>query len=343
MMKYDAVIIGAGPGGLHCATMLARGGVKTAVLERNRKIGKKVCAGGITGSGLVHEIPERLIQNVFYEQTIRTPLQKNILRSREPMIGTVNRLELGSFMAQKAQTAGVDIYTGALVHHIDDVAVHYRSHGKIERLHYDYLVGADGSHSKVRSYLGSGSTAPRMGIGMHYLVELSSNDMIWNFNPWSFGSGYSWIFPHRGRVSAGAYLADGTISPLLLKKNLDNWLTTQNIDTSLARLEADRIHIGFNGWSFGNCFLVGDAAGLASPLTGEGINPAIISGEAAALSILDRSYVSDKLEQLIVRHQKHWFLVKTAGCSRLLALFLSELCSTLLRCRLISFRKFEMA
>lgn len=342
-MKYDAVVVGAGPGGLHCATILAQGGVRTALLERHRRIGAKVCAGGITGSGLVKEIPDRIFQKVFCQQTIRTPLQANILRRREPMVATVNRRELGSFMAQKAATAGADIYTGAPLEHIDDGCVHYRFQGRTERLHFDYLVGGDGSHSKVRSYLGTGSTAPSMGVGMHYLVEKNSDEMVWNFDPWKFGSGYSWIFPHRGQISAGVYQADGSIAPRRLKKNLDRWLTAQNIETTRARFEAGRINIGLNGWSFGNCFLVGDAAGFASPLTGEGISPAIISGEAAALTILDESYISERLEKLIARHRKHWFMVKTAGRGRLTSLILSELCSTLLRCRLISFKKFEMA
>jgi len=342
-MKYDAVIVGGGPGGLHCAKILAQNGVRTAVLERNPRLGTKVCAGGITWSGLLNEIPEHLVQNVFSALTIRTPLQKNVLRSPDPMIATVDRLELGAFMAQQAQAAGADIYTGALVEHIDTGAVYYRNNEQSSSLQYDYLIGADGSHSKVRSYLGIDVGPPLMGVAMHYLVEQSSDEMVWNFNPWSFGSGYSWMFPHRNHVSVGAYLGDGRISPLGLKKNLDNWLAQREIDTAEQKFEAARIHIGFSGWSFSNCFLVGDAAGLASPLTGEGINPATLSGQAAALTILDQSYPASELEQLIERHRKHWFIVKTAGCNRIVSLFLSELCSVLLRCRAISFKKFEMA
>lgn len=345
-MRYDAVIVGGGPGGLHCAKILAQNGVKTAVLERNRKIGRKVCAGGITWSGLMNEVPEHLIQNIFHHLTIRTLLQSNTLRSDQPMLATVNRLELGSYMAQQAQDAGADIYAGALMEHIDSDTVYYRFQEKKHQLRYDYLVGADGSHSKVRTYLGIDCGKMLTGIAMHYLVEygdVKSEDMIWNFNPWSFGSGYSWIFPHRDHLSVGAYLADGTISPQDLKKNLDTWLARQQIDTTTMRFEAEKIQIGFSGWSFDKCFLVGDAAGLASPLTGEGINPAIISGEAAALKILNESYEAKKLEQLISRHQKHSFMVKTASRGRLVALILSELCAALLRCRLVSFKKFEMA
>ncbi len=342
-MKFDVVIIGGGPGGLRCAQILAGSGVKTALIERSRRLGTKVCAGGITRGGLMHSLPAELIQKSFTEQTVRTRCQNSILRSSEPMVGTVDRVELGSFMAGEALAQGAEIFTGARATEIHREKVWFEQHGKLRWIEYDWLVGADGSHSKVRSYLGLDSGDAAYGVGMHYVLESTSDEMVWNFDPAAFGSGYSWIFPHRDRRSVGVYLADGSISPLQLREKLDTWLATEKIDRSGARFEADRIHLGYRGWSFDRYFLVGDAAGLASPLTGEGINPAVVSGEAAALTILDRTFVPDKLEACIARHHKHWFMVKTAGRGRWAALVLSELCNALLRCKLVSFRKFEMA
>lgn len=342
-MKYDVVIVGGGPGGLRCAQILAGTGVKTALLERSRRIGTKVCAGGITWGGLMRSIPAHLIQKTFCEQTVRTRYQNSIIRSAEPMIGTVSRLELGSFMAGEALQQGAEIFTGARATEIDRDKVWFQHRGRLLSIEYDWLVGADGSHSKVRSYLGLDSGNDAYGIGMHYVVENGIDEMIWNFNPAAFGSGYSWVFPHRSSSSVGAYLADGRISPLQLRKNLDSWLAAEKIDLSGARFEADRIHFGYRGWCFDRHFLVGEAAGLASPLTGEGINPAVLSGEAAARKILDRAFVAEKLDKCITRHRKHWFMVKTAGRGRFVSLVLSELCNALLRSKLISFRNFEMA
>ncbi len=46
--KYDVVIIGAGPAGLSCAKPLQKSGKSILLVEKNDKIGPKICAGGLT-------------------------------------------------------------------------------------------------------------------------------------------------------------------------------------------------------------------------------------------------------------------------------------------------------
>ena len=46
--KYDVIIVGAGPAGLSCAEVLAKGGKSVLVLEKNNEVGPKICAGGLT-------------------------------------------------------------------------------------------------------------------------------------------------------------------------------------------------------------------------------------------------------------------------------------------------------
>ncbi len=72
---YDVLIIGAGPAGLACAKLCAESGVKTAILEKRRTIGQKICAGGITMHGMLGECGD-IIQRSFPSQTIITGWQR---------------------------------------------------------------------------------------------------------------------------------------------------------------------------------------------------------------------------------------------------------------------------
>jgi len=64
MEKFDAVIVGAGPGGLKCAEILAKNGKSVLVLEKNDTIGRKICAAGITLKAMRYGIPEELLEPV---------------------------------------------------------------------------------------------------------------------------------------------------------------------------------------------------------------------------------------------------------------------------------------
>ena len=342
-MKYDVVIVGGGPGGLRCAALLSEQGVKVLLLERQKRIGKKVCAGGITWGGLIKSLPENLIQKTFTSQSIRTRHQYFQIEATQPMIATVNRAELGSYMSEQAIGYGAELRTGSRVVAIEADRVLFTDGNKNQEVRYDFLVGADGSNSKVRKFLGLDSPLQVNGIGLQYLVAEGGPEMSWNFDYYLFNSGYSWIFPHRSCASVGCYLANNSMTPLQLKNNLDSWLGDQGIRTVGCRFEADKINVDYRGWRFGNRFLVGDAAGLASPLTGEGINPAWVSAEAAASTITDPDYFPEDLHRVIKRHHTHRTMSRTAGRSWLLSQLLSEFSALLLRAKIIGFEKFEMA
>ncbi|MCG6931414.1 MAG: NAD(P)/FAD-dependent oxidoreductase [Desulfofustis sp.] len=343
-MHYDVVIVGAGPGGLQCGRILAENGARTLILERSKRIGAKVCAGGITWRGLITAVPAPSIERSFTMQLICTRYQKTVIEEPDPLVATVNRIVLASHMARQAEQAGADIITGAAAERFEGNRLYYRSDGKRYQVSFDFLVGADGSNSLVRKVLGLPVERLQRGIGMHYVVDdPAPRDMVWNFDSALFKSGYSWIFPRRGCSSVGAYVGIPVCSAQRLKAGLDRWLCGQQIDVSRCRLQAGQINWAYRGWRFGSVFLVGDAAGLASPLTGEGINPAFVSGETVARTIIDPDYECEQLTRIIRRHRSHKNMLKTATKSPMVSTVLSEICAVLLRYRLIGFDRFEMA
>lgn len=342
-MRYDVVIIGAGPAGLSCASIIAKNNLKVLVLERKAQPGSKVCAGGVTWSGLIKRIPESLVERGFPQQHIYTRLQHTSISSPDPIIATVNRKKLGLHMAMTAESAGAEIRTSAHVRNISKRSLLFSNlqSGINEEVSFSFLVGADGSNSLVRRYLQI--PAEHYGIGINYQIPGVLERMEWHLDASLFHNGYSWIFPHSDTVSIGAYVDAKVMKAGDLKKALCTWAQKRALPITDHQTRAETINFDYRGWHFGNIFLAGDAAGLASGLTGEGIYPAIVSGEAIAEEIVRPGHHTEELERLIERHAIHSRLTLLTGKSRLVSGLASECAALALRCGLLNFKKLEMS
>ncbi len=343
-MFFDMVIIGAGPAGLACAEKAAEGGLKTLVIERKEKIGPKVCAGGITWNGLIKKIPGFIPEKEFPVQYIRSRYQKVKITSPSPIIATISREKFGDYMAERALNSGARIRHSTFVRSItsNHITAFSLKDKKTEKIRFRYLVGADGSNSLVRKYLNIPSV--HMGVGINYQIPGDLTKMEWFFDSSLFGNGYSWIFPHGETVSIGAYASSRILSARQLKENLIIWAeNTKNIDLGKAKVSADFVNFDFRGWKFNNFFLAGDAAGLASGLTGEGIYPAILSGEMIAQYILDPNRPLTEFSKLLKKHRLHRNMAVFTGKNRFIAKMLSELVLAGLRYSILKFHAVEMA
>lgn len=340
-MHYDVIIAGAGPGGLSCASKLAQFGINTLVIEKKAEAGPKVCAGGITWSGLLKTVPEQLIERSFPRQNIRSRFQSCVIEEPNPIIATINRKNLGHHMVEVAKQHGATIMTSTSLVSINNNTVSLLHHnGKKVIITFDYLVGADGSSSKVRQHLGLSSK--KAGIGINYDIDGYYEKMEWHLNDRFFKNGYGWIFPHKDTISIGAYVGHGNLTALALKRGLLTWAEQKGFHLKEKKCTAGLINYDYQGWQFDNIFLVGDAAGFASALTGEGIYPAIISGEAAAKKILAPSCNLENIEKLEKKQKIFTKMVELTSRNCLLSLLLSELGILGLRTKIFNFTMLEM-
>ena len=336
MLQFHTIIIGGGPGGLACAAALAEKGVQVLLLERKQRMGAKVCAGGVTWSGLGSRLPEELIERSFPAQKISSPWQSVTIRSPTPIISTVNREKLGRHMAEEAKKAGATILSGVSVREI------HRQHVVTtdSTFGYRYLVGADGSSSLVRRFLDIPTEA--IGIGINCQMNRTFNDMEWCLDSKQFGCGYAWVFPHRDSTSVGAYVDRRSMSAKTLMDRFHRWCTLRQLDITSSKPRASLINYDFRGYRFGNRFLAGDAAGLASGLTGEGIYPAILSGKTIAELIVDPDADTGKLDRLIGKQRRHQRFLACVGKNRLCSALCGEAIILGLRTGLIPFSTLEM-
>jgi flavin-dependent dehydrogenase len=116
--------------------------------------------------------------------------------------------------------------------------------------------------------------------------------------------GYGWVFPKRTHLSVGVVnMRPGSVN---LNTALDDYLRYLGIRTFLSR--------DLHGWTIpvkprpgpmapGRILLTGDAAGLADPVTAEGITHTILSGQLVAQAIkesfLDASRTAVRYQSLL--------------------------------------------
>lgn len=297
--KYDVIIVGAGPAGLSCAIELQKSQMSVLLLEKNSVIGPKICAGGLTTKvkdlGIPFDIAEILFSSVLLSTTHMTT---NFPNGNIPFVGTIDRKKLGQYL--KGQLSDkITVRTGYEAAQIQNeyIVVNDR------KIKYKYLVGADGSNSIVRRFLKIKNE--KFLSAIQYIIPRNDEKLEFYFNAKLFGSGYSWIFPHKGYSSVGCAQDARNLKSTNLKSNLDQWLTQKIIETRDAKLQGWTISFDYQGFRFNNIFLVGDAGGFASGLTGEGIYFGMVSGRDVGRKIIDPNYKCEGIKKILNTKRYH--------------------------------------
>jgi len=281
--EYDVIIVGAGPGGLRCAEILGASGKKVLLLEKNSVIGPKVCAGGLTRKSVkLLKIPKAILNSSSQNIIFRTKRFRTRLDFGENFIHSVGRKDLGRWQLSRIDRNYVDVQVGTEVKKIEGNKIVLSDGREIE---FVFLVGADGSNSLVRKHLGVKTEL--IGVAFQYLVPKRFEEFEIFLDSKLFDAWYSWIFPHHETTSIGYGCFPRIISAQKARNNFLKWVADEKIDLSGAKFEAHPINCDYRGFHFKNIFLVGDAAGLTSGFTGEGIYQALISGEEVARLIIN--------------------------------------------------------
>jgi flavin-dependent dehydrogenase len=296
MESYDVVIVGAGPAGLRCAEVLGSTAFSVLLLDRKSAVGSKACAGGLRLPDGYLTLPDSMT-STFERHHFILNGGKYSIHLRNPL-HIIDRPDLGRYQLDLIKRHGnITVETGAFVKHIDSNCVVLN---KERRIRFTYLVGADGSNSVVRRYLG---LANKIYVGIQYIIPGTCDDLVWFFNPHLLGSGYGWVFPHKTFVSAGVFFNPALVPAKKARGALDKLLIDYGLDFRAAKLEGAPVNCLYRGVKFNNIFLTGDAAGLASACTGEGMVYALTSGDDVARHILDNTYSFEGIKKMI-RYKK---------------------------------------
>lgn len=154
-----------------------------------------------------------------------------------------------------------------------------------------YLVGADGVRSKVRNTLFPEHPTPVMIVGQeHWRGSGDFEDCFYGFFRDDVSISYAYLIPKDRTLLLGLGVVPQK-EPSIVEAHdrFRSWLSVEFsfAPERLVKKEAWSIPFGYFIPGQGNAILVGDAAGLCNPLSGEGIRPGVECAEAASDAIIN--------------------------------------------------------
>ena len=294
MMVHDAVVIGGGPAGATAARVLAEGGARVVLLEKHALPRYKTCGGGVVGRALP-ALPPAATATVerachVAELNIEPGLTFRTHRS-QPLISMVMRDRFDAALVAAAEAARVDVRTQCAAGDVtpgQDV-VHVVTDSDV--VTGRFVILADGATSPLAARLGW-TPAPRRAPALEAEVRVSPQVLARfaetaRFDFAAVPGGYGWVFPK------GSHLSIGVAAASQGRADLQAVLTRYLAALDLGPLDGIERHglliplqPRVEGAARGRVLLTGDAAGLADPLTGEGITAALESGALAARAVI---------------------------------------------------------
>ena len=200
MERHEIVIVGAGPGGLRAAEILAGRGMDILILERKRSVGDKICADGLSQNAIkLNYVPKEFYEREFMEIKLRMPNVILNLRGISPLVITFDRKKFCGWQKDNTEDKGGEIRLNSRVMDVnpDDA---YLTTDKGEKIGYDILIGADGSYSTVRRALGLKN---RYIFSYQYRHPRELEDLEWGKDPKNVGAIGCYVFPHNGYTTLG--------------------------------------------------------------------------------------------------------------------------------------------
>ncbi len=308
-MKYDVLIVGAGPAGSSAALAAAEKGLKVVVVECRPVVGVPVrCAEFIPGPllGEINLGSDFVVQPV---KGMRTILPDGSIKEMKAPGYMIHRDRFDQTLARAAQDAGAEFFlsTTALAREGENVRVRKRGAGDFEII-AKVIIGADGPFSRVGRWVGASIShlIPSAQVRVNLARPMDVTQVYFDRN---IHGGYGWVFPKGPVANVGLGVKKGKGISGSVKRTLDYFL---------ARLREQGIITGKSFRSFGgwipagpaektvhdNIVLAGDAAGHTHPITGAGIFTAVKGGRMAG-SWASRAVIENDLK-LLNAYEKAW-------------------------------------
>jgi digeranylgeranylglycerophospholipid reductase len=324
MKNFDIVIAGGGPGGLAAAQAATESGARVLVLEQADEIGAPMRT---TGGSFIKELEQLGIPSHLYHPIKRcrfvSPDNEATFSYEEPVTCVMDVRGVFQFLAEQAMKSGAALQLGTTATNLimsTEFVTGVETKSSVfgdGSVNCSVLIDATGYRSAMLKKAGLHKGFKRFGVGSEfdlYAPEYDQSEAVLIVGTQVAPAGYAWAFPwgrDRVRLGVGIIHADSDRHPDDYLKKL--WSNADRFGMRLSKAQPIEYHYGLIPSEgllenlVGNGILgVGDAAGQASALAGEGIRWAIKAGRMAGKVAADAVKEGDCSARYLRKYEQQW-------------------------------------
>ena len=293
---FDVIVVGASFAGAACAIAAAQRGLRVCVLERKHDPGEKLRTTGIivkeaAEQTLLNRIPAAMTRRVEEVRLYAPSLKQVALAAPGYYFLTTDTPAVMRWLAEQMHSHGVDLRLGKAFTTAERTPGGWQVDGVGTTR---YLVGADGARSRVARRCGLGEVRQFL-YGIEYEfpgATLARPDALHCFISKRYAPGYiGWITQSPTGIQAGLALRHDPANARV--PDIDGFLLRVGMAGGLPRhLKPGHTRAGLIPCSGpvldmarDRAILIGDAAGIVSPVTAGGIHSAWEHGWAVGRGI----------------------------------------------------------
>lgn len=281
MKKYDVIIVGCGPAGVAAANILKQNNINFCIIEKNEFPREKLCGGGLThkSTSLLNELGFNL-DKIDYKiskevEFVAKNLKTNMVLTNEIIM--IDRLEFD--YNNLKQVINDNIFEKENIISMENNILVTNK----DKYEFNYIIFADGVNGFSRRLIEN----RKFGFCVEYNSEIQTDKTILDFC--AIESGYGWVFPKVKHTTIG--LGKFNDKKVDYQNLLYNFANKHNFKIDKSKIRGYHIPV-FSKKIYKKSvindkyILVGDSASLVDQVSGEGIYYALVSGKAAAESVI---------------------------------------------------------
>ena len=330
-MKYDVVIVGAGPSGSTAAKNLAENGKKVLIIDKQKFPRDKPCGGAIP-TRVMKQFPyvEEFIDSISYGSYTHSSSLKYTLKfvREKPLLATVIRKDFDDGLVKLAVNAGAMFLNSKTVKDVttqkDKAVLLLDDNEKIEA---KIVLGCDGMRSIVAEKTNLCKKMDDICICVVQEQPMSTQQLQKYFTDKKIVhlfiktqgiAGYGWIFPKKKHINIGMGQFESAVDSSKARPNLKKsykkyveLLKEKKMlpkDFPIENVKGGTLPVFPLKKTYSDRVLIcGDAAGFVNSITGEGIYYAMASGEMAANVALESLDSDDMSSEFLSKYQDLWY------------------------------------